>query len=113
MDDVARHVEPLVERAREDVLRGEPRREQRLALGVAREGEEKRRDQTVEPRLVDEPLVQAVLPDRQAAVDRRRVRRRRRRELARQTFDERRVADQRVVAVELEELPAEGVEIDE
>ena len=70
----------------------------------------------VERRLEDVPLVDAVDADRQAAVQRRRVRGRRRRELALELEDDAVAVDaleQRMPCVLLEETPRERVEVDE
>ena len=89
------------------------RAQQRVARGVARVAEQQRRDERVERRLVDVPLVQAVLADRDAGVQRGDVRGGRRRELRGQRRDRVEAPQQRVVAVAGEEAPAEGVEQDE
>ena len=107
--------EPFAERP----LRVEPRRiemrRQRLSA-IAGERVGQRRDQAVEARLEHEPLVEAVLADGQARVDRRHMRRRRRGELAGQAVDgavRGGAGEQRMVPMTLGDLEAEGVEVDQ
>ena len=87
------------------------------AAGVlAREPGHERAHDAVERRLVDEPLVAAVLADRQQRVQRRHVRGRRGGELGRQLGDDTVLAharEQRSALREaLDPLPAEGIEED-
>ena len=99
-----------------DVCGGQATPEERVALLVSGVRVEKRRDDPVELRLVDEPLVHSVDADRPAAVDRRHVRRSGGRELAGEPADQAvpaGVLEQRVAAVALTGPPAECVEVDE
>ncbi len=113
-DDVApKRQQPPVERLLgEEVVRSEPGVGERSGAIVAGEAEPERRDQPVQARLEDVPLVEAVLAQRKAGMDRRRVNGRRRREAGRPPFHVR-AGEERVVRVTVEEAPAEGVEVDE
>jgi hypothetical protein len=110
--------EPPVEGpGRQQRARVDPGGAQRVALAVAREGEQQRRDQRAEPGVVDVPLVHAVLAHGPPGVQRGDVRGGRARELGRELRDGalgEHAAQQRVlVGVALEEGPAERVEQDE
>ena len=64
------------------------------------------------PRLEDVPLVEAVLAQREAGVDRRRMDGRRRREARRPPLDVG-TGEERMVGVPFEETPPERIEVDE
>ena len=87
-------------------------REQRLTLGVARKGEEQRRNDRIQRGFVIEPLVDAVPADRLPGVERRDVcaggRRKLRGEL-RHAAPRDEPAQERVILELLEEAPAERV----
>ena len=112
--DVARNrQQPPVERLLgEEIVAGEARVDQRPGAVVAGEAEPQRGHEPVQPRLEDVPLVEAVLAERKAGVDRRRVDGRRRREAGRPALDLG-AGEERVLAMTLEEAPAERVEVDE
>ena len=90
---------------------------QRVALAVAGEGEHQRRDERVDARLVDVPLVHAVLDDRSSGVQRGDVRGGRggelRRELRDRPVGEHPTQERMALGVAREEAPAERVEEDE
>ena len=90
---------------------------QRVAVAVAGEGEHERRDERVDARLVDVPLVHAVLDDRSSGVQRGDVRGSRggelRRELRDRPVGEHPAQERMALGVALEEAPSERVEEDE
>jgi hypothetical protein len=118
-DDRAAHArvgEASVDRVGGEQVIGMEMSRERSAHAVPGEGEEQRRDQPVEGRLVDVPLVEAVIRDGQAAVDRRHLRGGRRRKLRRQLGEQTLRSgpdEQRMSGMPLEERPAERVEVDE
>src|SRR5262245_55858876 len=95
-----------------DVVRGESGLQNRPELVVARKAEPQRRDEAVQLRLEDVPLVEAVLAERETRVDRRRMDGRRRRKAGSPALDVR-ALEEPVVCVTFEEAPAESVEVDE
>ena len=111
---VARHRQkPPVDRLfGEDVVSGESGIQKRPQTAVARKAQPQRRDQPVQPRLEDVPLVETMLAEREPGVDGRRMNGRRRRKAGRPALDVRGL-EQGVVGVAFEEAPAEGVEVDE
>ena len=113
-DDVARKRQqpPVESLLGEEIVTGETRVDERAGTLVAGEAEPQRGHEPVQPRLEDVPLVEAVLAQREAGVDRRRVDGRRRREAGRPALDLG-AGEERVLAMTLEEPPAERVEVDE